>query len=118
MWPFGKQKKAKTQQSSFSQVDTTERFGDNEGLGPDDWITTTPLNSLVKDPVSMGLPAPGTDDAEVYQMASRLSMLREAFRNRRDGVYCPICHIANVDNGKLGHPCPKCNRILLNFGWD
>ena len=117
MWPFGERKRSKPQQLRYSQVDSTERFGDDERLGPDDWIATIPINSLVMNPVSMGLPAPGSGDADVYQLASRLSILREAFPNRRDGVYCPICHIANVDSGKLGHPCPNCSRMLLNFGW-
>jgi hypothetical protein len=33
------------------------------------------------------------------------------------GVYCPVCHIANVDLGRLRTPCPQCGRPLLKFGW-
>ena len=102
----------------FSQVDTTEGFGDDQGLSPDDWITTTPLNSMINDPESMGLLPPGANENEVYRVASELSALRESIPIPNDGVYCPICHIANVDLGKLRTPCPKCGRELLKFGWD
>ena len=102
----------------FSQVDTTERFGDDQRLGPDDWIETTPLNSMTNDPESMGLPPLGANENEVYRVASELSALRESIPIPNDGVYCPICHIANVDLGKLRTLCPKCGRKLLRFGWD
>ena len=102
----------------FSQVDTTERFGDGQGLGPDDWIPTTPLNSAINDPESVGLRLPGANESEVYRIASELSALRESIPIINDGVYGPICHIANVDLGRLRTPCPKCGRELLKFGWD
>ncbi len=106
------------EQFSYSQVDITEGFGDNERLGPEDWISTSPLNSGMDDPESMGLPRLGADPNEVYRVASELSLLRESIPIPTDGVYCPICHIANVDLGKLRTPCPKCGRDLLKFGWD
>jgi hypothetical protein len=118
MWRFKKNEKVKTKNKRFSQVDTTERFGDDQELGPDDWIATTPLNSMFNDPESMGLPPPGANENEVYRVASELSVLRESIPIQNDGVYCPICHIANVDLGKLRTPCPKCGRELLKFGWD
>lgn len=103
---------------SFSQVDITERFGDNERLGPDDWIATTPLNATTDDPVSVGLPPIGADADEVYRVADRLSAIRESVSLPDDGVYCPVCHIANEDLGRLRKPCPQCSRPLLQFGWD
>ncbi len=118
MWPFKKKEKVDVKRISFSQVDTTERFGDDQGLGPDDWIATTPLNSMIADPESMGLPPSGADESEVYRVASKLSALRESIPIPNDGVYCPICHIANADLGKLRTPCPKCGRELLKFGRD
>jgi len=102
---------------SFSQLDITERFDDNESLGADDWITTTPLNARIEDPESSGLPSTDADPEEVYRVASTLSDLRESVPIPNDGVYCPICHIANTDLGKLRTPCPKCGRGLLKFGW-
>jgi hypothetical protein len=102
---------------SFSQLDVTERFDDNRSLGPDEWISTTPLNSTIRNPESAGLPSLGADPEEVYRVASKLSALRESVSIPDDGVYCPICHIANVDLGKLRTPCPKCGRELLKFGW-
>jgi len=103
---------------SFSQLDITERFDDNQSLGADDWITTTPLNATIEDPESAGLPSIDADSEQVYQIASTLSELRESMPIPNDGVYCPICHIANVDLGKLRTPCPQCGRGLLKFGWD
>jgi hypothetical protein len=103
---------------SFSQVDTTERFDDDQRLGPDEWISTTPLNATMSNPESMGLPSPVADADEVYRVASRLSALRESIPIANDGVYCPVCHIANVDLGRLRTPCPQCGRALLKFGWD
>lgn len=100
---------------SVSQLDITERFNDNLTLRKDEWISTTPLNSM--DSKLRGLPSPGADSEEVYRVASKLSVLRESILIRDDGVYCPICHIANVDLGKLRTPCPKCGRGLLKFGW-
>jgi hypothetical protein len=102
---------------SFSQLDITERFDDNESLGEDEWITTTPLNLRISNPEAAGLPSPAADPEEVYQVALKLSALRETIPLPDDGVYCPICHIANVDLGKLRSPCPQCGRELLKFGW-
>ena len=102
---------------SFSQVDITERFDDNRNLGTDEWISTTPLNSTIRKPESAGLPSPSADSEEVYRVASKMSELRESIPIPDDGVYCPICHIANVDLRKLRTPCPKCGRELLKFGW-
>jgi hypothetical protein len=123
MWPFKKRQAPKAGylppgQISFSQVDTTERFGDNIGLMPSDWIATIPLNSITNEPESMGLPSANAHEDEVFQVASRLSRLRESIPIPNDGVYCAICHIANVDIAKLRTPCPKCGRELLKFGWD
>ena len=103
---------------SFSQVDITDRFDDDQRLRPDEWITTTPLNATVPDPESMGLPPAGAGADEVYRVASRLSALRESIPVPNDGVNCPIYHIANVDIGRLRTPCPRCGRALLKFGWD
>lgn len=103
---------------SYSQADITKAFGDNDHLGPDEWITTMPLNATTKNPESMGLPPAGAGADEVYRVASMLSELRESFPIPNDGVYCPVCHIANVDLRKLGTPCPQCGRGLLKFGWD
>lgn len=127
MWPFKRKGKAAEPTSAgqivggpicVSQVDITERFADDERLGPDDWIATLPMNTIVENPESMGLPPVGADANEVYRVASQLSSLREAIPIPTDGVYCPVCHIANVDIGKLRTPCPKCQRELLKFGWD
>jgi hypothetical protein len=103
---------------SFSQVDITDRFDDDQRLGPDEWIKTTPLNATTSNPESMGLPSPGADADEVYLVASILSALRESIPVANDGVYCPVCHIANVDLVRLRTPCPQCGRALLKFGWD
>jgi hypothetical protein len=122
MWPFKKKKEVPQPlppgQISYSQLDITERFGDNLSLTADDWISTSPLNSGVADPQSMGLPPVGASDDEVYPVAERLSRIRESVPIPNDGVYCPICHIANVELSRLRTPCPKCGRPLLKFGWD
>ena len=102
---------------SFSQLDITERFDDNESLHADEWITTTPLNARIDDLTSSGLPSRDADSEEVYRVACTLSELRESIPIPGDGVYCPICHIANVDLTKLRTPCPTCGRGLLKFGW-
>ncbi|MGN6544733.1 MAG: hypothetical protein ACTHK7_06775 [Aureliella sp.] len=103
---------------SFSQLDITEKFDDNLSLGVDDWISTTPLNAIVPNPESSGLPSVDAESEEVYRVASELSELRESISPRDDGVYCPVCHIANIDLGKLRTPCPRCGRALLQFGWE
>jgi hypothetical protein len=118
MWPFKKREKTEAQAMSFSQVDITERFDDDQRLRPDDWIPTSPLNATIDDPEAMGLPPKRAVDEEVYRIASHLSELRESIPIPNDGVYCPVCHIANVDLRKLRMPCPKCGRELLKFGWD
>ena len=106
-----------TETISFSQLDITERFDDNARLGKDEWISTVPLNSTIPNPESAGLPSLHADSEEVYGVASKMSALRESIPIPNDGVYYPICHIANVDLGKLRTPCPKCGRELLKFGW-
>jgi hypothetical protein len=102
---------------SYSQLDITERLYDDQNLGKDEWISTTPINSRIKKPGDSGLPSLDADSEEVYQAASKLSDLRESISIPGDGVYCPICHIANIDLKKLRTPCPKCGRKLLRFGW-
>jgi hypothetical protein len=77
---------------SFSQVDITEGFGDDQGLGSDEWIATTPLNATTEDAVAMGLLPLGATKEEIYRVADRLSTLRESFQIPNDGVYCPVCH--------------------------
>ena len=117
MWPFQK-KKIDMKGISFSQLDSTEGFDDNQNINPDVWIETTPLNSMVDDPETMGLPSPDANEDEIYRLASELSSFRESISIPNDGVYCPICHITNIDLDKLRTPCPKCGRELLKFGWD
>src|SRR5262245_50356745 len=73
-----KVEKIATETISFSQLDITERFGDNQRLGKDEWISTTPLNSTIPNPELAGLPSPGADSEEVYRVASKLSALRES----------------------------------------
>jgi hypothetical protein len=118
MWPFRKKEKVPAASIMYSQVDITEAFGDDQRLGPDDWIATMPLNATTADPQSVGLPRLEADANEVHRVASKLSELRESIPIPNDGVYCPVCHIANVDLGRLRTPCPQCERPLLKFGWD
>ena len=101
---------------SYSQLDITERFDDHLHLKPDDWIQTVALNKLV--PNGKGLPAVDAGADEVYKAADKLSRFRESISIPNDGVYCPVCHIANTQLAKLRTPCPKCRRPLLKFGWD
>ncbi len=101
---------------SYSQLDITERFDDHLRLKPDDWIQTVPLNKSV--PNGKGLPPVDASADEVYTAADRLSKMRESISIHKDGVYCPVCHIANTQLAKLRTPCPKCGRALLKFGWD
>ncbi|MFZ2655853.1 MAG: hypothetical protein WAX69_13060 [Victivallales bacterium] len=103
---------------SYSQVDMTERFGDNLKLKSDEWIDTVPINKGISKPESMGLPPLNADQNQIYEIAAKLSRLREQIPIPNDSVYCPICHIANIDINKLHTPCPKCKRKLLKFGWD
>lgn len=102
----------------YSQIDITENFGDNLNLKPDQWTKTIPLNSKTADPESVGLPPKDADEEKAYDVASSMSKLRESAGVPTDGVYCPVCHIANTQLDKLHSPCPKCGRKLLKFGWD
>src|SRR4030095_5509728 len=102
----------------FSQVDTTERFGDDLSLDADDWIETVALNSVVSDAESMGLPAIDASEEDVYAIAAQLSSMRESIEIPNDGVYCPTCHIANVNLSLLRTPCPKCGKEMLKFWCD
>jgi hypothetical protein len=97
-------------------VDITERFDDHLHLKPEDWIATVALNRSV--PNGKGLPPVTASDDEVSNAAVRLSQMRESISIPSDGVYCPVCHIANTQLAKLRTPCPKCGRALLKFGWD
>ena len=117
-WQFTNKQQSGDTPWSFSQVDSTEGFEDDQNLDVDGWIPTTPLNKSIENPESMGLTAIGATADEVYRIASHLSAFRESVAIPRDGVYCPICHIANTDIGKLRTPCPRCERALLQFGWD
>ena len=101
---------------SYSQLDITERFDDHLRLKSDDWIQTVPLNKSVPD--GKGLPPVDASADDVYKAADRLSKMRESIAIPNDGVYCPVCHIANTQLAKLRTPCPKCARPLLKFGWD
>jgi hypothetical protein len=123
MWPFKKRtvataKTAPAEAISYSQLDITESFEDNPGLTIGDWISTVPLNEMTSNVQATGLPSVEASKEEVYEIASKLSHLRESIPIPNDGVYCPICHIANIDLTKLCTPCPKCGRALLKFGWD
>lgn len=103
MWPFSKKnKKVALSNLYYSQVDITEKFGDNLNLKPEEWIKTFPLNLIEK----------------VYKTAQKLSAIREQINIPTDGVYRPVCHIANIELSKLHKPCPRCGRKLLKFGWD
>jgi hypothetical protein len=105
-------------QISFSQLDITESFDDNQKLGIDDWIETSPLNKMMDNPEASGLPPENADPDVIYEIGAKLSKLREGVPIPNDGVYCPVCHIANIDIKKLHQPCPKCERGLLKFGWE
>jgi hypothetical protein len=101
---------------SYSQLDITERFDDHLHLKPEDWIATVPLNKSV--PRGKGLPPVDATADGIYRAAARLSQIRESIAVPNDGVYCPVCHVANIQLAKLRTPCPKCGRPLLRFGWD
>lgn len=119
---------AKKDDFQYSQLDITERFDDHKHLTANEWIKTIPLNKFIKDEskaVAAGTPPRKATSDEVYKRADYLSHLRIAmdiggtFESvAGDGVYCPICHIANIDLQKLGNPCPQCSRPLLRFGWN
>ena len=123
MWPFKRKKidppveYVNPQELSFSQLDVTEGFDDDLRLTPEDWLTTIPLNIQVENPESSSLPPVGATDEETYRIADGLSRIRESLDLPDDGVYCPICHVANTQISHLRTPCPKCGRALLKFGW-
>lgn len=121
MWPFKKKKLDKAgvinpNKIFYSQVDITEGFGDNLNLKLDDWIKTIPLDQP-SEGIS-NLPPLNASSDTVYQIAKELSAIRESIDTLNDGVYCPVCHIANIDQNKLHTPCPQCKRGLLKFGWE
>jgi hypothetical protein len=122
MWPFKKKnqkvKFVDPQTILFTQFDITERFDDHLRLRNDEWIETVPLKRDTGDPESQGLPPTDASDDEIYRLAESVSKIREAFNIPNDGVYCPVCHIANVMGERLSNPCPECDRPLLKFGWD
>src|SRR4051812_17043260 len=106
MWPFKKKTNPETQlmppgQISYSQLDITESFGDYARLKPEDWIATLPLNKMTPNAQASGLPPADATDEQVYAVAARMSQIRESIPIPNDGVYCPICHIANVQLAKL-----------------
>ncbi len=123
MWPFNKNKEPQPikgvfadSKISYSQVDITEDLQDQVTLGPEDWIKTIPVQ--VSNPEEVGLPPKDADSDVRYKLAAALSKMREGLPLLTDGVYCPVCHIANVSLSKLHTPCPQCGRALLQFGWD
>ncbi len=120
-WPFKKKKerveKIDPASLNYTQLDITENFGDNISLSIDEWIQTVPINHRLGHDNGGNLPALTASDHEIYRVALSLSELREQFHVPDDGVYCPVCHIANVDKNKLGKNCPTCERPLLAFGW-
>jgi hypothetical protein len=107
-----------------SQLDITPNEDDNVRLKRDDWIATTPIITLDPTAHAMGLPLPKVraNPDEIYAAGSMISeqraeMVKTVGKPDQDGVYCPVCHIANIDISKLQTPCPKCGRNLLRFGW-
>lgn len=123
MWPFSTSKSTSQPSNSppvysYSQLDITESFDDHLKLGPEDWIKTSPINIGNPNPEKVGLPPVNFSDNAVYEIGSRASVLRDQIANLRDGVYCPVCHIANTQLNRLSTPCPQCKRALLRFGWD
>lgn len=120
MWPFKKKHKPLTidpMQISYTQVDITERFDDRERAGGSNWIETTPLSNNNEGGTTSGLPSGDATDDKIYHIAQGMSAMRESFGGLDDGVYCPICHIANANYSQIGTPCPRCGRLLLAFGW-
>jgi hypothetical protein len=101
----------------FSQLDITQHFDDKERLGQETWASTVPLNASTPYPQARGLPPIGASDEDTYRIAAHLSQLRDSWGDPSDGVYCPVCHIANTELARLHTPCPVCNRALLRFGW-
>ena len=104
MWPFSRKRKAPMEAISYSQVDITVAFGDNERLGPDDWITTVPLNATTKIPSRWG--CPGRSRARTRSTASRPSCPASASRSRSQATaYTVRCAtsllLASTDCGRL-----------------
>lgn len=136
MWPFKQKtednKPQKPEQNiemvdplsiKVSQLDMTEHEHAKAGLSADDWAPTIAINTQMTNPEQHGLPPENAGIEVIYATGLNLSALRQNMLlktdlERDDGVYCPICHIASIDISKLGTPCPKCNRNLLQFGWE
>ena len=102
----------------FTQLDITDDFGPPAGASRDTWIDTVAINTRTDAGGKSGLPPADATEDEVYEAAPRMSAIREEIGVEGDGVYCPACHIANIDYARLGEPCPRCSRGLLAFGWD
>lgn len=119
-WPIKRKEKNELVDPStlnFTQVDFTEYFDQNLSLSPEEWVPTVPMNKMLGHDNRGNLPTFDATDHEIYRIALSLSEIREQFQIPDDGVYCPICHIANTDISKLGKGCPECERPLLAFGW-
>lgn len=119
-WPF--KKKTKTElldvnTLNYSQVDFTEYFDQHLTLSKEEWVPTIPINAMLGHDNQGNLPPLDASDHEIYRVALSLSEIRKQFQIADDGVYCPVCHIANIDIAHLGKECPKCARPLLAFGW-
>lgn len=117
-WPFKKKEDVEfidPAELNYTQVDITEVFDQHLSLSKDEWVETTPVNRMISG--KSNLPPIDASDDEVFRIASELSAIREEFQVLDDGVYCPVCHIANTDIANLRKPCPKCTRPLLAFGW-
>ena len=120
-WPFKKKSKVEfldSKELNFTQVDFTDLFDKHLSLSKDEWVETVPMNKVIGHNQGGNLPDFDSSEHEIYRIALGLSEIREAFTIYGDGVYCPICHIANIDIEKLGKNCPKCERPLLAFGWN
>ena len=121
MWPFKRNPKVEyvdPAELNFTQLDFTERFDERQNLAADEWIETIPMNEMLQDGKRNNLPPAEATPDEVYEVATKLSKIRRIFASPTDGVYCPICHIANISIENLGTPCPKCQRPLLAFDWN
>lgn len=104
----------------YSQLDFYDLTGVRPKLGPDEWVKTIPFTEFYKDAYGRnGLPEKNADIDTVYKVATKMSKVRESVLHlgKGDGVYCPICHIVNIQIEKLHTPCPECGRALLLFGW-
>jgi len=102
----------------YGQLDVIEPERDVK-MTSSDWVQTVPI--IVNDDYRETLGYAHKDDSpeEVYERAMMLSMVRnQHIKDDSDGVYCPLCHIANIELSKQGDPCPQCERPLLRFGWN